>query len=101
MRWIKSFLLFVLLLVSVLVGVVLFLYNDQTLAVNLVWFQTPEASAAVWLMTAFCLGLTLGVSISLVAYLWIKGRTWGLKKKVQKLEKQVSTPTLPGQVSTS
>ncbi len=97
MRLLKSLFLFLVVLLSVLVGITLFLHNDQVISVNLVWLQTPEAAVAVWLMVFFAVGLIIGVSVSVVAYLWIRGRTWGLRRKVRKLESQVATTTLPSQ----
>lgn len=97
MRLLKSLFLFLVVLLSVLVGITLFLHNDQMISVNLVWLQTPEAAVAVWLMVFFAVGLIIGVSVSVVAYLWIRGRTWGLRRKVRKLESQVASTTLPSQ----
>ncbi|MGB0958586.1 MAG: LapA family protein [Litorivicinus sp.] len=94
MRWLKTLGLFCLVVLSVLIGVMLFLHNATMVSVDLIWFATPEAALAVWLMVFFALGLTLGVSISLVAYLWIRGRTWGLRRKVKRLE--ASQRTTPG-----
>jgi len=100
MRLVKTIGLFLIVLASVLVGITLFLHNDQMVSVNLVWLQTPEAAIAVWLMVFFAAGLILGVSVSFVAYLWVRGRTWGLRRKVRRLETQVAnapTTQLPSQ----
>lgn len=99
MRWLKSLVLFLILVASVFVGITLMLHNDQQVAVNLIWLQTPQAALAVWLMVFFATGLLIGVSVSVVAYLWIRGRTWGLRRKVKKLESQVSqaSTVLPSQ----
>ena len=99
MRWLKSLFLFLVLVASVLIGIALLLHNDQQISVNLIWLQTPEAAVAVWLMVFFVAGLLIGVSVSVVAYLWIRGRTCGLRRKVKKLESKVSdsTPVLPSQ----
>lgn len=90
MRWLKSVFLFLVVLASLLVGITLFLHNDQMISVNLVWLQTPEAAVAVWLMVFFAAGLLIGVSVSVIAYLWVRGRTWGLRRKVRKLETQLA-----------
>ena len=90
-RWLKSLGLFVLVIASVLIGVLLFLHNDQVMALDLILFSTPPAAIAVWLMVFFFVGLAVGASVSIVAYLWIRGRTWGLRRKVRKLEDQVAS----------
>ena len=90
-RWLKSLGLFALVIASVLIGVLLFLHNDQVIALDLILFSTPPAAIAVWLMVFFFVGLAVGASVSIVAYLWIRGRTWGLRRKVRKLEDQVAS----------
>ena len=92
-RWLKSLGLFALVIASVLIGVLLFLHNDQVIALDLILFSTPPAAIAVWLMVFFFVGLAVGASVSIVAYLWIRGRTWGLRRKVRKLEEQVASKT--------
>lgn len=101
MRLLKSLVLIALVLISVFVGIILFLHNSTIVSVDLIWFSTPEAALAVWLMVFFVLGLTLGVSVSVVAYLWIRTRTWGLRRKVKKLEQNVPRSTLPSQAATN
>ena len=94
-RWLKSLGLFSLVIASVLVGVLLFLHNDQVIALDLIVFSTPPAAIAVWLMVFFFVGLAVGASVSIVAYLWIRGRTWGLRRKVRRLEDQVASKAGP------
>ena len=96
MRWLKTLSLVLLVILTVMIGIVMFLHNSAMVSVDLIWFSTPEAALAVWLMVFFALGLTLGVSISLVAYLWIRGRTWGLRRKVRRLEADRTVTVTPG-----
>ena len=98
-RWLKSLGLFSLVIASVLVGILLFLHNDQVVALDLILFSTPPAAIAVWLMVFFFVGLAVGASVSIVAYLWIRGRTWGLRRRVRKLEDQVASKAAPEAVA--
>ena len=100
-RWVKSLGLFSLVIASVLVGVLLFLHNEQVVALDLILFPTPPAAIAVWLMLFFFVGLAVGASVSIVAYLWIRGRTWGLRRKVRRLEDQVASRAAPEVVAES
>lgn len=101
LRWLKSLGLFSLVIASVLVGILLLLHNDQVIALDLILFSTPPAAIAVWLMVFFFVGLAVGASVSIVAYLWIRGRTWGLRRKVRKLEDQVASNAPPKPVRNS
>lgn len=100
-RWLKTLGLFSLVIASVLVGILLFLHNDQVVALDLILFATPPAAIAVWLMVFFFVGLAVGASVSIVAYLWIRGRTWGLRRKVRRLEDQVASKIGPEPVGAS
>lgn len=97
MRLLKTLVLIALVVISVFVGIVLFLHNSALVSVDLIWFSTPQAALAVWLMVFFALGLVLGVSISVFAYLWIRTRTWGMRRKLKKYEAVSDRPTLPSQ----
>jgi len=82
MAWIKAFLSFLLALIIISVGIVLTLRNSEIVSVNMVFWQSPDASLGIVLVASLLIGCLLGM---LINGLWLLKAT----RKSQKLQKQL------------
>lgn len=87
MGWIKRFVYFAVGLGVVLAGVFVTLSNNQPVAVDLYWWQSPSLPFGVLMLLAVLLGAVLGV-FACSALLWRHRRA---TRQLQKQVKQMQT----------
>ncbi|WP_210397662.1 LapA family protein [Motiliproteus sediminis] len=89
MRLIKGILVLVGLVVLLLAGVLLTVNNQQQIAVDLVFFQLPEASIARWLMLSFVGGALLSFVLGVVAILALRTQLRNARRKIRNSEREL------------
>lgn len=88
MGWLRSLIGLVVIVAVVAFGVLFSLANDSQLSVDLLLWQLPEQSAALWLVLAFLLGGLLGMASGMAAVLRLRASKLRLQAKIKKLEAQ-------------
>lgn len=64
MRAIKLLIAIAIALLVILIGVLFTIHNTTRVDIDLIWFQLPEASLSLWLVSAFALGILVGVVLT-------------------------------------
>ncbi|ALM52838.1 LapA family protein [Halomonas huangheensis] len=72
MRWLKGLIMAIILLVVLLIGILFATNNQQTVPLDLIWMQLPEASLSVWLLSALAIGVILGMLAMSGVYLRLR-----------------------------
>ncbi|HSP58694.1 MAG TPA: LapA family protein [Halomonas sp.] len=72
MRWLKGLILAIILLAVLLIGILFAVNNQQTLPLNLIWLELPEASLSVWLLASLTAGVLLGMIAMSGVYLRLR-----------------------------
>lgn len=89
MRLIKNILTAAFALLLLLVGILLTVNNQQQVAIDLVFFQLPAQSIALWLVLSFLLGALLSLAIGLFAMVTMKARLGAARRKIQHAQQEL------------
>jgi len=88
-NWLKNLITIVLGLIVIGVGILFTIHNTDRVAIDLVFFQLPEASLSLWLIATFVLGALCGILLSVVAILSLKTRLRSSQRKVMAFRKEL------------
>jgi len=88
-RWLKSLLVGLLGIVVVLVGILFTVNNTQPVAVDLLFFQLPEASLSLWLIAAFVVGGFLGAILSGLTVIALRTRLGSVRRRLTHTQKEL------------
>lgn len=83
MKFIKAVLFFVVTMVALVVGVLFSTRNSQAVSLDLIFFQLPPMSMAIWLLLSLAMGMLLCAFIYSVV-------TFKLKRHNTQLQRQLS-----------
>ncbi|WP_443631734.1 LapA family protein [Candidatus Njordibacter sp. Uisw_056] len=83
MKFIKAVLFFVVIMVALVVGVLFSTRNSQAVSLDLIFFQLPPMSMAIWLLLSLAMGMLLCAFIYSVV-------TFKLKRHNTQLQRQLS-----------
>ncbi len=83
MKFIKAVLFFVVTMVALVVGVLFSTRNSQAVSLDLIFFQLPPMSMAIWLLLSLAMGMILCAFIYSVV-------TFKLKRHNAQLQRQLS-----------
>ena len=83
MKFIKAVLFFVVTMVALVVGVLFSTRNSQAVSLDLIFFQLPPMSMAIWLLLSLATGMILCAFIYSVV-------TFKLKRHNAQLQRQLS-----------
>lgn len=89
MRWIKTLLVGLLCLTVLLVGIMFTIHNTEKVAIDLVFFQLPEASLSLWLIATFVLGGFLGIMLSVMSIILLRTRLGSARRRVDNKQKEL------------
>ncbi|MGH1461453.1 MAG: LapA family protein [Neptuniibacter sp.] len=89
MRFIKTLIIALLLLVVLIVGITFSIHNTEKVVIDLVFIQLPEASLSLWLIAAFVVGGFLGVILSIFTVFTLRTRLGSAKRKVNSAQKEL------------
>ncbi|WP_286239757.1 LapA family protein [Neptuniibacter halophilus] len=89
MRFLKTLVVGLLCLVVLLVGILFTIHNTEKVAIDLVFFQLPEASLSVWLIATFVLGGFMGVLLSVMTVLMLRTRLGSARRKIVSTQKEL------------
>jgi uncharacterized metal-binding protein len=70
MKLLKRLVTLAWVLALLVTGCVLYLFNSETVTIDLVWFRVPTVSLAVALMSTFVIGLVTGGILSILVSIW-------------------------------
>jgi|TARA_B110000238_G_scaffold139277_1_gene150206 putative membrane protein len=82
-KFIKAVLFFVVTMVALVVGVLFSTRNSQAVSLDLIFFQLPPMSMAIWLLLSLAMGMLLCAFIYSVV-------TFKLKRHNTQLQRQLS-----------
>jgi len=82
-KFIKAVLFFVVTMVALVVGVLFSTRNSQAVSLDLIFFQLPPMSMAIWLLLSLAMGMILCAFIYSVI-------TFRLKRHNAQLQRQLS-----------
>lgn len=91
LKWIKRLSALALLLAVLVFGVFFTLQNTQPIALDLLFIVLPEQYLALWVLSAFALGGVVGVIVSSLAIVQLRGRQLSLQRKLHRQEKELDT----------
>lgn len=91
LKWIKRLSALALLLAVLVFGVFFTLQNTQPIALDLLFIVLPEQYLALWVLSAFAVGGVVGVIVSSLAIVQLRGRQLSLKRQIQRQEKELDT----------
>lgn len=89
MRAIKLIISILVALLVILLGVLFTIHNTTPVNIDLIWFQLPEASLSLWLVSAFVVGVVVGVIVSGYRNLTLRMRLNSAGRKQRKAETQL------------
>lgn len=89
MNWLKNLITIVLGLIVIGVGILFTIHNTDRVAIDLVFFQLPEASLSLWLIATFVLGALCGILLSVFAIVSLKTRLRSSQRKVMAFRKEL------------
>lgn len=81
MRFLKTLLVWILCLAMLLVGIMFTSYNTQTVAIDLLVVQLPEASLSLWLLAFLGVGAVAGVALSMFTVLVLRTRLGAARRR--------------------
>jgi uncharacterized integral membrane protein len=88
-NWLKNLITIVLGLIVIGIGILFTIHNTDQVAIDLVFFQLPEASVSLWLIAAFVLGALCGILLSTLVILSLKTRLRSSQRKVMTFRKEL------------
>lgn len=89
MRLLKTLFVGGLCLVFLLIGILFTIHNTQTVMIDLVFVQLPEASLSLWLMAFLALGAVVGVLLSIITILILRTRLGVANRKMNNTRKEL------------
>lgn len=89
MRWIKGLILAIILLVVLLIGILFAVNNQQTIGLNLIWFELPPVSLSVWLLAALATGVIMGMLAMLGVYTRLKANLARTRRQTKQQQKEL------------
>ena len=95
MKLIKALLFFVICMVALVVGVLFSARNSQAVSLDLIFFQLPPLSMAIWLLLSLVTGMLLCAFIYTFVTFKLKRHNAQLQRQLAKLnQKKSQTETL-------
>jgi putative membrane protein len=91
LKWIKRLLSLALLLAVLVFGVFFTLQNTQAIGLDLLFIVLPEQYLALWVLSAFALGGIVGIVVSSVAIIQLRGGQVSLRRKLERREKELDS----------
>ena len=95
MKLLKALLFFVISLVALVVGVLFSARNSQAVSLDLIFFQLPPLSMAIWLLLSLVTGMLLCAFIYTFITFKLKRHNAQLQRQLDKLNQkkpQTETP---------
>ncbi|WP_415893516.1 lipopolysaccharide assembly protein LapA domain-containing protein [Neptuniibacter sp. PT8_73] len=89
MRLIKKLIFAVLAILAILTGLMFVINNPEQVSINLVFFQLPEFSLGVWMVSIFVLGALIGFALSTMFVLMLKTRLGSARRKIASTQKEL------------
>ena len=90
MKFIKAVLFFVVTMVALVVGVLFSTRNSQAVSLDLIFFQLPPMSMAIWLLLSLAMGMILCAFIYSVVTFKLKRNNAQLQLKFSKANQSQS-----------
>ena len=90
MRWIKGLFILVMLFLVALWGIYFSSQNVQPVALNLVFWQLPEASVSIWVVGGFALGGILGLAMGLLMIARLKAQKMRVSRDLARCQKELA-----------
>ena len=90
MKLLKAVIFFVISLVALVVGVLFSSRNSQTMSLDLIFFQLPPLSIAMWLLLSLATGMFLCAFIYSFITFKLKRHNGQLQRQVAKLNETQS-----------
>ena len=95
MKLLKALLFFVICMVALVVGVLFSARNSQAVSLDLIFFQLPPLSMAIWLLLSLVMGMLLCAFIYTFVTFKLKRHNAQLQRQLAKLnQKKSHTETL-------
>ena len=95
MKLLKALLFFVICMVALVVGVLFSARNSQAVSLDLIFFQLPPLSMAIWLLLSLVTGMLLCAFIYTFVTFKLKRHNAQLQRQLAKLnQKKSQTETL-------
>lgn len=91
LKWLKRVILTVLIVFFVAVGVFFAIRNPQLIHLDLVFWQGPELSVALYTILSFSFGACVALLVSSVSYLRSERQVRVLNKRNEKAQKELDT----------
>lgn len=89
LKWLKRVIYSVLIIFFLVVGVLFAIRNPQLIGLDLVFWQGPELSVALYLILSFTLGACVALLVSSVTYLRSERQIRVLNRKYEKAHDEV------------
>ncbi|ETX10999.1 integration host factor subunit beta [Marinomonas ushuaiensis DSM 15871] len=89
LKWLKRVIYIVLIIFFLAVGVLFAIRNPQLIGLDLVFWQGPELSVALYLILSFTLGVCVALLVSSVTYLRSERQIRVLNRKYEKAQDEV------------
>lgn len=96
MRWLKSGILFAVVLTLLITGILFSSRNTTPYAVDLLVFQLPEISIALLILGSLVTGLVAGWFLSLSTYVRVKAAQMRSEKALKVAQKELDTLRISG-----
>jgi putative membrane protein len=94
-KLIKAVLFVVIIMVALIVGVLFSTRNSQAVSLDLIFFQFPPMSMAIWLLLSLAMGMVLCAFVYSVVNLKLKRKNVQLQRQLSKVNQ-----TQPGNKAT-
>lgn len=95
MKLLKALVFFVISLVALVVGVLFSARNSQAVSLDLVFFQLPPLSMAIWLLLSLVMGMLLCAFIYTFVTFKLKRHNAQLQRQLAKLQQKKSQTEMP------
>ena len=90
MKLLKALLFFVICMVALVVGVLFSARNSQAVSLDLIFFQLPPLSMAIWLLLSLVTGMLLCAFIYTIVTFKLKRHNAQLQRQLAKLNQKKS-----------
>jgi putative membrane protein len=95
-KLIKAVLFVVIIMVALIVGVLFSTRNSQAVSLDLIFFQFPPMSMAIWLLLSLAMGMVLCAFVYSVVNLKLKRKNVQLQRQLSKVnQKQSGNKVIP------
>lgn len=96
MRWLKSSILFAVVLTLLTTGVLFSSRNTTPYAIDLLVIQLPEISISLLMLACLTLGIITGWLLSLSTFVRLKSSQMRSKKELKEARKELDTLRISG-----